>query len=250
MRREPSARAIENTALLKQIKDLWHHFRGIYGAPRIWSELVASGVKVGLKRVARLMRQTGVQGKSARKRRPSTTQSNPSHAVAANLLNRQFKGHQRNQVWVSDITYIDTHEGWLYVAAIMDLGSREIVGLAMADHTRGDLTLDALNMALVQQRPGTGLMHHSDRGSQYTAHTYQQRLRDAKMIVSMSRKGNCWDNAPMESFWATLKRECADQCFHTHLQARTAIFGYIMGFYNRTRRHSALGYKAPVTFAA
>lgn len=200
LRREPSARAIENTALLKQIKDLWHHFRGIYGAPRIWSELVNGGVKVGLKRVAQLMRQTGLQGKSARKRRPTTTQANLSHAVAPNLLNRQFKGHQRNQVWVSDITYIDTHEGWLYVAAIMDLGSREIVGLAMADHMRGDLTLDALNMALVQQRLAPGLMHHSDRGSQYTAHAYQQRLRDAKMIVSMSRKGNCWDNAPMESF--------------------------------------------------
>jgi len=179
LRREPSARAIENTMLLKQIKDLWHHFRGIYGAPRIWSELVAGGVKVGLKR------------------------------VAPNLLNRQFKGHQRNQIWVSDITYIDTHEGWLYVAAVLDLGSCEIVGLAMADHMRGDLTLDALNMALVQQRPAPGLMHHSDRGSQYTAHAYQQRLRDAKMLVSMSRKGKCWDNAPMESFWATLKRECA-----------------------------------------
>lgn len=120
----------------------------------------------------------------------------------------------------------------------------------MADHMRGDLTLDALNMALVQQRPAPGSMHHSDRGSQYTAHAYQQRLGDAKMIVSMSRKGNCWDNAPMESFWATLKRECADQCFHSHLHARTTIFGYIMGFYNRTRRHSALGYTAPIQHAA
>src|SRR5690606_11837408 len=131
-------------------------------------------------------------------------------------------------------------EGYLYLAAVMDLGSRQIVGLAMADHMRTELTLDALNMALVQQRPAPGLMHHSDRGSQYTSYAYQQRLRDMGMITSMSRTGNCLDNAPIESFWATLKRECADYVFSTHDQARAEIFGYIMGFYNRIRRHSAL----------
>jgi transposase InsO family protein len=250
LQREPSPRAVQNKSLLAQIEAIWRRFRGIYGAPRIWSELQALGVKVSLNRVAKLMRKAGLCGKMARKRRPQTTQSDPSHAFAPNLLNRQFQGQPRNQVWLTDITYIDTDEGWLYLAAVMDLGSREIVGLAMAEHMRTELTLDALNMAILQQRPAPGLLHHSDRGSQYTAHAYQERLAAAKMRVSMSRKGNCWDNAPMESFWATLKRECADQAFRSHLEARTAIFAYIMAFYNRSRRHSALDYASPLTCAA
>lgn len=248
--REPSMRDIENHSLAKQIVQLWHKFRKIYGARRIWPELVARGVTISLNRVAKLMRENGIRGKTARKYRPQTTQTDPTHAVAPNLLNRNFKGHQRNQVWLTDITYIDTDEGYLYVAAVMDLGSREIVGLAMADHMRTELTLDALNMAIFQQQPAPGLMHHSDRGSQYTSHVYQQRLRDEGMIASMSRTGNCLDNAPMESFWATLKRECADIVFAHHQQARMEIFSYIMGFYNRNRRHSALGYQAPITHAA
>jgi putative transposase len=185
------------------------------------------------------MRQAQLRGKTARKHRPITTQSDPSHGFAANLLNRQFEGQARNRVWLSDITYIHTAEGWLYVAAVLDLGSREIVGLAMADHMPTELCLDALEMAWQQQRPSRGLMHHSDRGSQYSSHEYQRRLRKYRMRPSMSRKANCWDNAPMESFWATLKRECAEQPFTTHLEARMAVFSYIMGFYNRTRRHSA-----------
>ena len=208
------------------------------------------GVQVSLNRVAKLMRQAGIRGKTARKYRPQTTQSDPTHAVAPNLLNRNFKGHQRQAVWLTDITYINTDEGYLYLAAVMDLGSREIVGLAIADHLRTELTLEALHMAIFQQRPPRGLMHHSDRGSQYTSHAYQQRLRDAGMVVSMSRKGNCLDNAPMESFWATLKRECADYVFANHAQARAEIFSYIMGFYNRTRRHSALGYETPTRLVA
>ncbi len=250
LKREPSARDIENRTLTEQIMQIWHKFRTIYGAPRIWPELVAMGVKVSLNRVAKLMREVGIRGKTARKYRPQTTQSDPSHAVAPNLLNRNFKGHQRNQVWLTDITYIDSDEGYLYLAAVMDLGSREIVGLAMADHMRTELTLDALNMAIFQQQPLPGLMHHSDRGSQYTNHAYQQRLRDTGMIASMSRTGNCLDNAPMESFWATLKRECADYIFPNHQQAHAEIFSYIMGFYNRNRRHSALGYQAPISHAA
>lgn len=229
---------------------IWHKFRRIYGAPRIWPELVANGVKVSLNHVAKLMREVGIRGKTARKYRPQTTQSDPTHAVAPNLLNRNFKGHQRNQVWLTDITYIDSDESYLYLAAVMDLGSREIVGLAMADHLRTELTFDALNMAIFQQQPAPGLMHHSDRGSQYTSHAYQQRLADAGMVTSMSRTANCLDNAPMESFWATLKRECADYIFATHQQAHAEIFSYIMGFYNRNQRHSALGYLAPISHAA
>jgi transposase InsO family protein len=250
LQRDPSPRDVENACLIEQITSIWHKFRGIYGAPRICLELIEKGIKVSLNRVAKLMREAGLQGKMVARKRPITTQSDPTHAVAPNLLNRNFKGHQRNQVWLTDITYIDTDEGYLYLAAVMDLGSREIVGLAMADHLRTKLTLDALNMAIFQQQPAPGLMHHSDRGSQYTSHAYQQRLHDAGMVTSMSRTGNCLDNAPMESFWATLKRECADYVFATHQQARAEIFSYIMGFYNRTRRHSALGYQAPITCAA
>lgn len=250
VQREPSLTAIENARLSEQIETIWRKFRRIYGAPRIWAELLEMGVKVSLNRVAKLMREAGLQGKTARKYRPTTTQTDPSHAVAPNLLKRNFDGHQRNQVWLTDITYIETDEGYLYLAGVMDLGSREIVGMAMADHMRTDLTLDALNMAIVQHQPPTGLMHHSDRGSQYTSHAYQQRLSDANMVASMSHTGNCLDNSPMESCWATLKRECADYIFANHLQARAEIFSYIMGFYNRTRRHSALGYTAPVAQAA
>jgi transposase InsO family protein len=250
LQREPSARDAENACLIEQIGTIWHKFRKIYGAPRIGLELLEKGIKVSLNRVAKLMREAGLQGKMATRKRPTTTQSDPTHAVAPNLLNRHFKGYQRNQVWLSDITYIDTDEGYLYLAAVMDLGSREIVGLAMADHLRTELTLDALNMAIFQQQPAPGLMHHSDRGSQYTSHAYQQRLVDAGRVTSMSRTGNCLDNAPMESFWATLKRECADYVFATHQQARAEIFSFIMGFYNRNRRHSALGYQAPITCAA
>ena len=250
LKRDVCDRDVENTSLTEQIVAIWCKFRRIYGAPRIWIELGKMGIQVSLNRVAKLMRQAGIRGKTARKYRPQTTQSDPSHALAPNLLNRNFKGHQRHAVWLTDITYINTNEGYLYLAAVMDLGSREIVGLAMADHLRTELTLDALNMAIFQHRPPRGLMHHSDRGSQYTSHAYQQRLHDAGMVASMSRKGNCLDNSPMESFWATLKRECADYVFANHAQARSEIFSYIMGFYNRTRCHSALGYETPISLAA
>lgn len=250
LKAKPSPRSRQECCLLLEIKAIWSQFRGIYGAPRIWQELREQGWQVSQKRVARLMRQAQLQGKTARKRRPITTQSDPRHAFASNLLNRQFEGQARNRVWLSDITYIHTAEGWLYVAAVLDLGSREIVGLAMADHMRTELCLDALTMAWQQQRPSRGLIHHSDRGSQYTSHDYQRKLRHYRMCPSMSRKANCWDNAPMESFWATLKRECAEQPFATQLEARTAIFSYIMGFYNRTRRHSARNYQPPISRVA
>ena len=238
----------ENRELEQTICTVWKQVRGIYGAPRIHAELQELGINVGHNRVARLMREAGIQGKTACKRRPHTTQSDPTHPVAANVLDQQFTATHPNEVWLTDITYIDTAEGFLYLAAVMDLYSRQIVGMAMANHLRTDLVESALDMALTQRRPPRNLLHHSDRGSQYTSLDYQKRLSASSMTVSMSRVGNCWDNAPMESFWATLKRECADVVFASHSQARTELFSYIMGFYNRQRRHSALGYISPCTF--
>lgn len=250
VRREPSQRSQHDEDLQAQIVSIWQQYRGIYGAPRIHAELREKGIRMSRKRAARLMRQAGIQGKIPRRKRPRTTQVDDTYPVAPNVLNRQFDVRQAHQVWLSDITYIDTEEGYLYLAGVLDLGSREVVGLAMADHMRTELVLQALEMALIQQRPAAGVLHHSDRGSQYTCHDYQQKLQDTRMIVSMSRTGNCLDNAPMESFWATLKRECADHVFRTRDDARLAIFAYIMGFYNRSRRHSALGYQAPLLRAA
>ena len=248
LKHEPSQRALENVRLRETICALWRQFRGIYGAPRIHAELRDQGVKVGRHRVARLMRQAGIRGKAPSKRRPRTTQSDPTHPVAPNLLDRQFTANRPNAVWLTDITYIDTDEGYLYLAGVMDLYSRQIVGLAMADHLHTELVETALDMAVTHRCPPPDLLHHSDRGSQYTSHDYRQRLLDCGMILSMSRTGDCLDNAPMESFWATLKRECADAPFANHAQARSEIFSYIMRFYNRQRRHSALGYVSPMTF--
>jgi transposase InsO family protein len=246
--RPPSQRERENLALKEAIYSLWESYQGIYGAPRIYEELQAQGVCVGRHRVTRLMQELGIAGKMPRKRRPRTTLSDPTHTPAPNLLNRNFEASRCDEVWLTDITYIDTDEGYLYLAGVMDLYSRQIVGMAMADHLRTELVETALDMALQQRQPADDLLHHSDRGSQYTSEAYQNRLSKVGISVSMSRTGNCLDNAPMESFWATLKRECADLVFASHHQARTAIFSYIMTFYNRTRRHSALGYLSPLEF--
>jgi putative transposase len=248
LNRAPSPHEQANRQLQQTICTIWKQYRCVYGAPRIHAELREQGISAGHNRVARLMRQAGIQGKTACKRRPHTTQSDPTHPVAANLLDRQFTAPRPNEVWLTDITYIDTAEGFLYLAAVMDLYSRQIVGMAMADHLRTELVESALDMALTQRRPPRHLLHHSDRGSQYTSSDYQKRLTASDMTVSMSRVGNCWDNAPMESFWATLKRECADVVFASHTQARVQLFSYIMSFYNRQRRHSTLGYLSPHTF--
>jgi putative transposase len=245
LKRTPSQREQANQTLSMHIQGIWEHFKQCYGAPRIHAELQAQGWGVGKNRVARLMQRLGIHGKGGQKRRPRTTQPDASHPVAANVLAQQFAVDQPDAVWLTDITYIDTDDGLLYVAGIMDLYSRQIVGLAMADHMRSELTETALEMALCHRQPDPSLLHHSDRGSQYTCSTYQQMLTNRDITVSMSRTGNCLDNAPMESFWATLKRECADYVFATHQQARAEIFGYIMGFYNRVRRHSALDYLSP-----
>lgn len=244
-KRLPSQRAKANQSLKTQIQGIWQKFRQCYGAPRVHAELQDQGYRVGKNRVAHLMQTLGIRGKGGQKRRPRTTQSDASHPVKPNVLARQFDVQRPNQVWLTDITYIETKEGFLYTAGVMDLCSRQIVGLAMGDHMRSTLTATALEMALTQRRPSADLLHHSDRGSQYTCSTYQQMLSDHGVTVSMSRTGNCLDNAPMESFWATLKRECADTVFESFQHAKSAIFGYIMGFYNRIRRHSALGYLSP-----
>lgn len=244
-KRPPSQREQANDSLKAQIRGIWQQFRQCYGAPRIHAELQAQGCRMGKNRVARLMQALGIRGKGGQKRRPRTTQSDARHPVMPNVLARQFDAERPDQVWLTDITYIDTGEGFLYTAGVMDLYSRQIVGLAMADHMRSDLTETALAMAFTQRQPDDDLLHHSDRGSQYTCSSYQQMLTDRGVTVSMSRVGNCLDNAPMESFWATLKRECADGIFASLQHAKAEIFGYIMGFYNRVRRHSALDYLSP-----
>jgi transposase InsO family protein len=247
-KREPSPRTLDNSRLREKIVQIWSQVRGIYGAPRIHAELLAQGIHIGLNRVAKLMREAGIRGKSPRKRRPRTTQADPTHSLAPNVLGRQFTASRPDEVWLTDITYIETEQGYLYLAGVMDMYSRQIVGMAMADHLRTELVESALDMAITHRCPSPDLLHHSDRGSQYTSAAYRKCLSDHGMIVSMSRTGDCLDNAPMESFWATLKRECADHVFANFDQARTELFRFIMGFYNRLRRHSALGYLSPAAF--
>jgi putative transposase len=256
--RPPSQRERENQQLQERIQAIWHTFRRCYGVPRIHKELLSQGCHVGKNRVARLMQVLGIRGKGGEKRRPRTTQANERHPKMPNVLNRQFSASAPNEVWLTDITYIPTQEGFLYAAGVMDLYSRQIVGLAMADHMRSELTETALKMAFTHRQPveydaernglWANLLHHSDRGSQYTSRDYQNMLTERDITVSMSRAGNCLDNAPMESFWATLKRECADVVFESFQHAKAKIFGYIMGFYNRVRRHSALDYLSPQAY--
>lgn len=251
LKREPSKRAKQDTILQEKMKAIWQNSRQTYGVPRIHAELQAQGIAIGRKRVSRLMKLAGLKVRQVKPFKPTTTIADETHPVAANLLDRQFtEVKAANKVWLVDITYVATQEGWLYVAAVIDLYSRKIVGLAMADHMRSELVENALKMAKQSRRPSSGLLHHSDRGSQYTGHAYQKYLRKMKVRVSMSRKGDCWDNAPMESFWATLKRECVTDTFASRDEARAVIFDYVMSFYNRRRRHSSLGYLSPEHFEA
>ncbi len=243
--REPSQRQQEDALLTDVIGDIFHDNRCCYGSPRIQAALRQAGYRVGRKRVARLMHQAGLRPHRGKRYVPKTTVANPEHPVFENCLDRDFEAQQPDEKWMVDITYIDTHEGWLYLAGVLDLYSRRIVGLAMADHMTIDLVDAALKMAVVEREPQPGLLHHSDRGSQYTSGDYQQRLKDLHLQVSMSRTAQCLDAAPIESFWGTLKTECATYRFDSHEHARTEIFSYVMGFYNRTRLHSALDYQSP-----
>jgi putative transposase len=219
-----------------------------YGSPRMHRELMAQGHRVSENTVARLMKQSGLRAATARKFR-HTTDSNHRLPVAQNVLDRQFQATGPNQKWVSDITYVWTDEGWLYLAAVEDLYSRKVVGWSLKERLTSELVNDALRMAIGRQLPRVDLMAHSDRGSQYASGSYQCLLASQGITCSMSRKGKCWDNAPMESLFATLKKELVHQVrYATREEARQSLFEYIEVFYNRERRHSALGYESPTTF--
>jgi transposase InsO family protein len=248
--RSPSVTALRRTALTEQIREIHDASRGTYGSPRVHVELVARGQCCQPKTVAKYMKQAGIQAKSQRRFRVTTTDSNHSHPIAQNVVNRNFQPSQKNETWTADITYIHTQQGWLYLAAVEDLFTREIVGWSMSDTIDSRLVVDALQMAITHQCPGDHLVAHSDRGSQYASEHYQRLLKKHSITCSMSRRGNCWDNAPMESFFATLKKELVHhENYATHAEARHSLFEYIEVFYNRVRRHSALGYLSPAQFA-
>jgi transposase InsO family protein len=245
--RPESPRSVANRELVANIRQAHRDSHGRYGSPRIHAELNAQGHGASRGRIERQMRCHGIRAIMARPRRCRTTDSGHSFPTAPNLLGRNFSAAARNQIWLADITYIETGQGWLYLAAILDLYSRRIVGWAMADHLRAELPLDALRMAIKAQRPGTGLIHHSDRGVQYASAEYRQVMQTAGFRASMSRRADCYDNAPMESFFHTLKTELVHhRQFGTRKQAERDIFAYIEGFYNQTRRHSAIGYISPM----
>jgi transposase InsO family protein len=246
--RTPSERAVANAALTERIRLVHARSRGTYGAPRVHAELRETE-PIGKKRVARLMQQAGLVGCRPRGFRRTTIPDLTTHVD--DLVQRAFRSTDLDQLWVADITYVGTDEGWLYLATILDACSRRIVGWSLADHLRTELTLDALAMALTTRRPAPGLIHHSDRGSQYLAHAYTAHLADQHARQSVGCPGTCWDNAVAESFFATLKTELLHrQPWRTRQQARTAIFEYIEVFYNRQRRHSTLGYLSPAEFEA
>ncbi|HET7090169.1 MAG TPA: IS3 family transposase [Anaerolineae bacterium] len=245
--RPESRRSAANRVLVNDIKRVHRDTNGRYGSPRIHVELRAQGRGASRGRIERLMRRHGIRAIMARPRRVRTTDSRHDLPIAPNLLDRDFTATAPNRIWLADITYIETDQGWLYLAAILDLYSRRIVGWAMADHLRADLPLAALRMAISAQRPGAGLIHHSDRGVQYASADYRQVMQSAGFRASMSRKADCYDNAPMESFFHTLKTELVHhRQYATRAEAKRDIFAYIEGFYNRTRRHSAIGYISPI----
>ncbi len=247
--REPSPRARADAQLRKQIEDIHTTSRGTYGVPRIHAELRSGrGIHCSRKRVARLMREAGIQGVS-RRRPVGTTRRNPADPLAPDLVQRQFTAEAPNRLWVADITQHPTAEGWFYCAAVMDVFSRRIVGWAMDNNIRMELVLDAVNMAMRTRNPGPGTIHHSDHGAQYTALAFGQRLREAGLLSSMGSIGDCYDNAMMESFWATLQTELLDrQTWPNRATLRSQIFWFIEGFYNRHRLHSSLGMLTPDDF--
>ena len=248
-RRPVSARTQRRASLMAEIRKLHVGHRQSYGSPRVFRELRAQGEVVNEKTVAKEMREAGIRAKSDRKFRVTTTDSNHTQPVAENVLNREFTADQRNQKWVADITYIATLEGWLYLAAVLDLWTRKVVGWSMSQRIDSRLVVDALEMAISREFPDAGLVAHSDRGVQYASEHYQGVLTQHDIECSMSRRGNCWDNAPMESFFATLKKELVHhETYANREAARVSLFDYIEVFYNRERQHSALGYVSPLTF--
>jgi len=244
--RPPSRRSAANEALLGDIRLIHAESCGTYGSPRVHAVLRGHGHRVGRSRIERLMRRAGLRGLAALPRRTRTTDSRHGYPIVSNRLGRNFQAAAPGQVWLADLTYIPTGEGWLYLAAILDMHTRKIVGWSMRETLHTQIALDALNMAIARQRPAPGLIHHSDRGIQYAAEAYRQALAASGITPSMSRKGDCWDNAPMESFFHTLKTERVHhRIYATRAEARRDLFGYIEGFYNPRRLHSALGYISP-----
>ncbi len=238
----------EDQQLAERIQAVYHANRQVYGSPRIHVELRDQGIRVSRKRVARLMREQGLSA-SRRRHRTITTHSEPGARVAPNLLDQEFTASRPNEKWTGDITAIWTYEGWLYLAVVLDLYSRRVIGWAMAAIQDEALIERAFQMALLARHPSSGMLFHSDRGSQYTSDAYRALLADVGAIVSMSRTGNCYDNAVTESFFGTLKGECVERTsFQTRGQARQTIFEYVECFYNRIRRHSSLGYVSPVAY--
>jgi putative transposase len=250
MGRKPSQREEANQRLIEHIRRIHQLSRKTYGSPRVHAELRKQGWRCNTNRVARLMRQENLVGQR-KYRKVITTNSKHSYPVAPNLLNRDFEAQKPNQKWVADITYIPTAEGWLYLAGVMDLYSRKIVGWEMSGEMKTDLVENALRMALYQRQPKSNLLHHSDRGSQYASNQLQTILRANRIQVSMSRKGDCYDNSVMESFFSTLKCEWVHfQKYESRAQARRDIYSYIEAFYNTVRIHSTLGYLSPNEFEA
>jgi putative transposase len=238
----------EDNQLAEHIQEVYHSCRRVYGSPRIHAELRAQGITSSRKRVARLMRERGLSA-CRRHHRTTTTKSEPGARVAPNLLDQDFTATRPNEKWTGDITAVWTYEGWLYLAVVLDLFSRRVIGWAMAATQDETLIETALRMALLGRRPSAGMLFHSDRGSQYTSDAYRAVLAEASVTASMSRTGNCYDNAVTESFFGTLKGECVERVsFQTGGQARQTIFEYVECFYNRVRRHSSLGYLSPVAY--
>jgi transposase InsO family protein len=247
-KRPLSKREKANIELLVKVREAFETSRHTYGSMRIRHYWLKRGYSYSRYRIARLMRKAYLVPLKAQKWHPQTTRQRLGARTAPNMLNQEFSAERPNEKWVGDITYIDTAEGWLYLASLLDIYSRRIVGWAMADRMDVSLVEKAWKMAVMHRRPPAYLLHHSDRGSQYTSEPYLKLLEKAKCRISMSRTGNCYDNAAMESFHATLKGECAYKQFETKAQARTSIFEFIEVWYNRQRLHSFLGYKSPVEF--
>ena len=248
-RRAPSDRTLTDAWLTEKIKQIHDTSRGVYGAPRIHAELrMEHDIRIGQKRVARLMKAAGIAGVRPRKRFKTTIRI-PGITPASDLVERQFKPDKPNVLWVADITYLRTGEGWLYLAAVQDAYSRQIVGWSMTTHMRASLVIDALKMALARRRPPPGLIHHSDQGSQYVSLAFGRAASDAGIAVSMGSRGDAYDNAVAETFFATLKKELVNRrSWPLRLELQSAVFEYIEAFYNRQRRHSTLGMLSPATY--
>jgi putative transposase len=248
-RRAPSDRVLTDAWLTEKIKQIHEQSRGVYGTPRIHAELrLEHGIRVGRKRVARLMKAAGISGVRPRKRWKTTIRI-PGITPATDLVERQFKPVAPNVLWVADITYLRTGEGWLYLAAVQDAYSRQIVGWSMTTHMRASLVVDALKMALARRRPPPGVIHHSDHGSQYVSLAFGRAAGEAGIAISMGSRGDAYDNAVAETFFATLKKELVNRrSWPTRLELQSAVFEYVEAFYNRQRRHSTLGMLSPVAY--